>query len=355
LREDAGQYYRDKNAARYPKYPIEPAIAAVLNIAPALRFGLDLVACGSTLGNLLRFIRGQDRPFRILVEAVGDTVFFIRRENSPTELIPNVRGYGHSFPEAYTSWDSNVKGSASHQRLIRYRFGGLALLVRLEGDGYVSEGPSSLVPKLQSPLAQVPTLDALIDDFSASSVTPDSPALGSKVEIKHAGDVISQSLIFELKTRSARKKDQNILDEELPRLWVAQIPKFILAYHEDGVFNDITVRDVREEIESWERDHYSELSILAALIHRIIALVRGRPDGKLELRYTGLGDLEVREQRVEAGNALSPEVKSLWMRKDSGDSDSTSGEEGGVAWVETDEGDYTACTESCGYCGCCTY
>ncbi|KAF4631357.1 hypothetical protein G7Y89_g6770 [Cudoniella acicularis] len=321
---------------------MEPAVLAILDMAPALRAGLDLVACGSTLGNLLRFVRGQDKLFRILVEAVHDTVFFIRRENSPTELIPNVRGYGHSFPEAYTSWDPAVKGSASHQRLIRYRFGGLALLVRFEGDGYFSEGPSALVSKPQSQLAQVPTLDALIEDFSTSSVTPGGPVLCSNVEIKHAGDVISQSLIFDLKTRSARKKDQDILDEELPRLWVAQIQKFILAYREDGVFNNIKVRDVREEVGSWERDHSNELSILAALIHRIIALVRSNPDGKLELRYAGLGNLKVREQSSEAGNTLSPEVKSLWMRKAYDNSNSTSGEDGGIAWVETSENDYTA-------------
>jgi DNA-directed RNA polymerase subunit H (RpoH/RPB5) len=39
------------------------------------------------------------RIFRMIVELVGQTVFLVRRENSPTERIPNVRGYGHTFPE----------------------------------------------------------------------------------------------------------------------------------------------------------------------------------------------------------------------------------------------------------------
>jgi hypothetical protein len=172
--------------------------------------------------------------------------------------------------------------------------------------------------------------------------------------MKYAGDVINQSLIFDLKTRSARKKDQDILGEELPRLWVAQIQKFILAYHVDGTFNDIEVRDVKDEVKAWEEAHRNELSTLAALIHRVIALVRNSPDGKLELRHANLGNLEILKQLPEAGDVLSAEVKSLWMDK-SDDSDSNAGDEGGVVWVETNENDYTACTESCGYCGRCTY
>ena len=333
---------------------MEPAILTVLTMAPTLRAELDVIACGSTLGNLLRFVRGQDKFFRILVEVVHNTVFFIRRENSPTELIPNVRGYGHSFPEAYTSWDPDVKGSASHQRLIRYRFGGLNFLVRFEGDGYIAEDQPPLSPKLKTQTTQVPTVDSLIEDFSVSGVTSDGPASCSKVEMKYAGDVINQSLIFDLKTRSARKKDQDILGEELPRLWVAQIQKFILAYHVDGTFNDIEVRDVKDEVKAWEAAHRNELSTLAALIHRVIALVRNSPDGKLELRHANLGNLEILKQLPEAGDVLSAEVKSLWMDK-SDDSDSNAGDEGGVVWVETNENDYTACTESCGYCGRCTY
>lgn len=123
LREDNGSYFRDPNAARYPNHPIEPAVRAIFACQPDFRgYEIDLFACSRTLGDLLRFVRGVDKSFRILVEAVGNTVFFVRRENSPTELIPDVRGYGHSFPEAYTTWGSNVKKSESHQRIVGYQF-----------------------------------------------------------------------------------------------------------------------------------------------------------------------------------------------------------------------------------------
>ncbi|KAJ3564152.1 hypothetical protein NPX13_g7944 [Xylaria arbuscula] len=60
LKEDSGVYYRDLNAAHFPKHPMEPAIEAVMRVcsheyAKTSSSGPDIVACGSTLGNLLRF------------------------------------------------------------------------------------------------------------------------------------------------------------------------------------------------------------------------------------------------------------------------------------------------------------
>jgi hypothetical protein len=118
---------------------MQPAIEAISTHDPNFESNdVDLIGCKSTLGNLLRFSRNVDlsEKYRIIVEVVGSMVFFIRRENSPTQKIPGVRGYGHTFPEAYTTWDKEVQGSESHQRIIKYNFAGLTCLVRFEGDGY---------------------------------------------------------------------------------------------------------------------------------------------------------------------------------------------------------------------------
>src|ERR1700749_471756 len=80
LPEDSGEYFRDKNAARYPKHPMEPAVLTLLATDPKIRTTLDFIACESTIGNLLRFVRYQAKPFRILVELVQDTILLIRRE-----------------------------------------------------------------------------------------------------------------------------------------------------------------------------------------------------------------------------------------------------------------------------------
>ena len=74
---------------------MEPAVNAVLTQHP--RFdteNIDLFGCTSTLGGLLRFLKYHDKTFRFTVEAVGRTVFFVRRENAPDELIAGPRGFG---------------------------------------------------------------------------------------------------------------------------------------------------------------------------------------------------------------------------------------------------------------------
>lgn len=313
------------------------------------------MACGSTLGNLLRFVRGQDKTFRMLVEKVHSTVFFVRRENSPTETIPGVRGYGHSFPEAYTTWEPDVKGSASHQRVIHYSFGGLKFLVRFEADGYI-KGASD---KRAVGKAVAPSIDDLAGILSDSAVSfqPSSSASAppSKLQIKPGGSTIDQGLVFDLKTRSIKSQDKDHLGEELPRLWVSQIPNFILAFHTRGLFKkeDMQIRDVREDVKKWEEDHNPDLARLAGLVHRVIEMVSAAPGGKLELCHRTVGTLEVRKQLPDAGDALSPEVRAKWEEASLGQV-AVADDNVLLAWDCTAEADYTACSAACGYCGQCT-
>ncbi|KAK0667682.1 hypothetical protein QBC41DRAFT_134338 [Cercophora samala] len=401
LNEDNGTYFRDRNAARYPKHPLEPCVVAALEADDNIPLEIDVVACGSTLGNLLRFVRRQDKPFRILVQKIHNTVFFTRRENTPTEIIPGVRGYGHSFPEANTIWEPDVKGSASHQRTIQYSFGGRRLLVRFEADGYIkpdTQGPSSV----NSNPSTTTNDDASLADLLSQTdlrLAPKPGALSSDstIKVKSGGELIPQAQVFDLKTRSIYTRDKkDHLAEELPRLWVSQIPTFILAYHTQGLFkkSDIQIRDVREDVRQWEEDHQAELTQLTSLIDMIVEVVSDRPDQKMELRYTGDGGLEVREQLGDVEDALSDAVKARWEASvlkqnsvnltdesddDVGYNQAAGRHSSGLGSDDTDEEDsdedyryhhddrygydyeeelpdYTACSaDECGYCGRCPY
>lgn len=97
---------------------------------------------------------------------------------------PGRRGYGHTFPEANTTWEADVKGSASHQRLIRYNVAGLDMVVRFEADGYI--WPHSNPKQLRhiepiTPKTDTPSLDALAASLSTTTVSrlpavpPDPP------------------------------------------------------------------------------------------------------------------------------------------------------------------------------------
>lgn len=369
LQQDKGEYFRDPNAARYPAHPVEPGVRAVLDKEPDFpTTEMDIVACSSTFGNLLRFVRKQDHSFRILVEVIGSTVFLVRRENSPTELIAGVYGYGHSFPDAYTTWTKDVKGSESHQRIIQYTFGGLDCLLRFEADGHL--------PQLAK--GGTSASDQGKDDdqpLSAENMTlgPRPPgSSGKTLKIRQGGQYIPNPAIFDLKTRSIKKKEADVLGEQIARLWVTQIPNFVLAFHKLGVFEEIDVRDVRREVRAWEEDNEIVLRQFATLLRDIVSFARGCDGGRLELRrQEGSSMLELRTQADDAGCALPGDLKERWTSMGGGEPPPSPGDiedresdgfdwirepEEGVGWIDDDDKDFTACSaHACGYCGYCSY
>jgi hypothetical protein len=346
---------------------MEPTIIAGIHSNPHLAQNIDIVACSSTLGNLLRFVRKQPKSFRIIVEFIDNTLFLIRRENLPMELIQGVRGYGHTFPQAYTTWDPSIKKSTSHQRLLRYSFGGLQLLVRFEADGYLptpddEATESSRVSSDTNPQLGV---ESLAHSFEAAQVygednteTPTSSKDG--LDIQFAGKPVSQNRIFDLKTRSFWKKNQDLLSEEVPRLWIAQIDHFITAYHEKGKFSpeNIVVQNVKDDVANWEKDQNDVLAQLVDLLHVLIS--KGQEDQRFEISRSEEGDLEVRKLLADAGETLSSGVRNDWIRSSEL---ALGGEKKDVKNVsakdilvwDDEQTDYTACSDECHYCGTCTY
>ncbi|KAE8133684.1 hypothetical protein BDV38DRAFT_295945 [Aspergillus pseudotamarii] len=319
LKEDAGQYFRDQNAARYPSYPFQPAVEAIFETYPGFPTAeVDIVGCGSTLGNLLRFARNIDKKFRFVVQCVGRTVFLIRRENSPTQTIPDVRGYGHTFPEAYTTWDAEVKGSDSHQRIIQYSLGGLNCLVRFEADGYhldliAEKSPGEHSTKQGSAAQDERTVDQLLGAFNDSSISSYYSA-NKALTREIGGGYIPQAAIFDLKTRSIRRKEQDFLGEQLPRLWISQIPNTVLAFHRFGVFEEIQKTDAREMIGKWETEEEDSLRKFVELLNMLVAFARGQPDGQLEVFHDeGSSVLELREVGDNVNKALPEQVEDRWV------------------------------------------
>ncbi|KAL9590087.1 MAG: hypothetical protein Q9203_001109 [Teloschistes exilis] len=384
LKEDKGDYFRDPNAARFPSYPLEPAVRTLLTEHGDLETQkIDLFTCSSTVGSLLRFVRRVDKPFRFFVEAVGNTVFFNRHENSPTQLIRGVKGYGHTFPEAYTTWDAEVSGSASHQRLLRYDLAGLDCILRFECDGYLQSNVHEEVDPLAAARgsqtgARENDLASIMERTKVSSpLVVGERHRNGPLRIEQSGRRIPQEAVFDLKTRGAWKKDFSVLEDELPRYWVAQIPNFILARHKTGLFDDIEVYHIRDDVQRWQEENQKDLKRLVWFLREIIAAVKARKDRKLEVRCKGVDLLELREQDTDEYDVLPPELKLRWTadglsneKQSESDKYSTGSEafvaagpdikdEGGRFGFDSDEEsekDYTACSlDSCGYCGHCSY
>ncbi|RAH56636.1 geranylgeranyl pyrophosphate synthetase [Aspergillus piperis CBS 112811] len=321
LKPDRGEYFRDPNAARFPSYPWQASVEAIKRQSPDYDIAnIDIVTCSSILGNLVRFARGVDKDFRFIMETAGDSVFFIRRENSPTDLIPDVRGYGHTFLDEYTMWGPGLAGSESHQRIIKYTFGGLDLLLRFESDGYV--------PK-QSPGMSFSNLQ-ISRDTSSGNVDPDIGGLIARLQedhgpvpVEHPGKLtiqegkrrVHQRDIIDIKTRSmvdfktkAIKKEIDMTDLT-PRLWVSQIPTLIVAYHNRGLFEEIRVQDMRDEIIRWERENEEMLRRVAWLLHELVHYAKSSMTS-LEVCRSGAGPIQIRRVTGDRPMALAPETKA---------------------------------------------
>ncbi|KAI4916085.1 hypothetical protein J4E90_004531 [Alternaria incomplexa] len=354
LKEDDGQYFRDPNAAKYPDFPMAPVVHAITKIDPEFdATNTDVFACGSTLGNLLRFARGIDKAFRFNIEVIGETVFFIRKENDPKEVIKDIRGFGHTFPEAYTTWDQSVKGSETHQRIVRYKFSGLDCLVRFESDGYIDDKQPSAVRR------------------------PPSNAMGKLEELKieHGGSAIPHHSIFDLKTRSGKYKKPIDMTDIYPALWMKQISNFIVAYHDGhGLFEDIQVQDVKSDVRAWVRENRDGIRRFATLLNEIVGIAKSSTNKLLEVYCPGADRLEIRKQYGDGVHALPADLVDRWEKTETNISstqdDASDEDEYNDGGVDVDarygfgsgdddsgsEPDYTACSaEDCGYCGKCTY
>lgn len=101
----------------------------------------------------------------------------------------------------------------------------------------------------------------------------------------------------------------------MPRLWLRQVPTLILAYHEQGVFRDINVQDVRASVGKWKDENQDILARFAGLLERIVGFARDQPVSKLEITCDeGSDTLYVREQIAVAMSAFSPPVEDRWNR-----------------------------------------
>lgn len=288
---------------------------------------INVVACGSTLGNLLRFAKGIKMSFRFDAELIGDSVFFVRKENSPKEVIEGLYGYGHAFPEAYTNWEADVRGSVSHQRIIQYSFGGLKFLVRSESDGYLPKllhGESPTIAKVGSTPNKHEITTDIATLLSATSFVQTEPISDDQIEIRYGGREIPQAAVFDIKTRSIRNQI-DMPGEILPRLWVNQTPNFILGYHTRGLFEDIRVQDIRQDLRGWEKENEHFLDRFNSLVHRIISIARkSGPGYGLEVSRKEDGSIEVRKLLDTDWHALPSDLRQKWADSKSGQVDGDS-------------------------------
>ncbi|KAH8707587.1 hypothetical protein GQ44DRAFT_763574 [Phaeosphaeriaceae sp. PMI808] len=139
LDQDQGQYWNDQHGFRMPRCQFEPVFQALATMNPTIRFNdVDIVINRNTLQAFYDFVCSkQGTFFSVDLNVVGTTLFISRRLKNAKQMT-NL-GYGHSFERSFTSVDPALTDAEGHYRVIRYKFGGLNLAIRIEVDGYVNE------------------------------------------------------------------------------------------------------------------------------------------------------------------------------------------------------------------------
>jgi hypothetical protein len=314
LKKDSGLIYIAQNAARHPESPLEPLFRALYITHPSFDIrSTDVVTDRNNIRKLLSFIdpsstRNGVEAFAMNIEITKNTAIFCRDEAKTMEYIgpQEFRGFGHEFEKAYTI--TQINGSTGHHRIISYRFSDLNFIVRHETDGYVDTDTrtSSSTAKNHTPDGLSSMLGAL--SLSPASNHPGITPTGPKLIIKEEGQVVPLESILEIKTRVFHKSLE--IQEVAPQLWVSQTPKLVRAYHRNGTFQIPEVEDVAAEIKTWEERKQNDLRKLAALIRKIISLVK-ECGGNAVLRYNVEGDKLV-VCKVERKEMLPNDLYSKW-------------------------------------------
>ena len=316
LDRDSGLRYIAQNAARLPDSPLEPLFRALYITNPSFDIrSTDVVTDRNNIRKLLSFInpgssRNGRETFAINVEVAKNTAIFCRVETATQEFIQphEFRGYGHEFEKAYTT--CQISDSTGHHRIISYRFNDLNFIVRHETDGYVDARtgiPSNSKKPDQDPLSIMLGSLSLSPVSSAPSTTPTA----TELTIRREGQVIPLELTLEIKTRVFHKRLNT--QEIAPQLWVSQTPKLVRAYHNQGTFETPEVEDVAAMIKRWEERNQGDLRKLAALIKKIVNVVR-ECGGSAVIRYDVVGDKLV-VWKVDGKKMLPLDLYSKWDSK----------------------------------------
>lgn len=203
-----------------------------------------------------------------------------------------------------------MKGSASHQRLVEYRFGNLRFLVRSETDGYFTNKVETQIETVGPAIQTNNDMPSLSMVAESLSVSDKGLTKTSKLTVQLAGQDIPQAAIFDLKTRSARK-DVN-MDEFLPRLWVNQTPNFIIARHNFGKFEDIQKLDVQASIREWERKNAGVLCRFHTILAKLIEITAQAGCSRIQVNRNGIGALHIRKA-TQKWSVLPSDLKRVWI------------------------------------------
>ncbi|KAH7090042.1 hypothetical protein BKA62DRAFT_109705 [Auriculariales sp. MPI-PUGE-AT-0066] len=315
VEKDNFSAFVDQNGHRTPEYPLYSLFASILHISPKYDFiALDLLSDRNNLRKLLRWIRGRGihdatiKDFRIDVQRFQNTVIFVRMETKTIEVAN--KGYGLGFQQkvANAPPGPGAENQTGHNRMVRYMFEGIDMLVRFELDACLRADPSD-----------ADTLASELDSLTVSDDTNDNP---DEIPVPHpAGltivpgsnaSMVPASRTIELVTVT-RKFAHNInWVENYPQVLLSQTHHHFLGLHDFGRFTEVkrrTLEDMQNGVIGEEVE--GDLKRLGKILVKILEVVRERDERELLSLVCQNGALSLRK-RDDGRQAVPPEYVSFF-------------------------------------------
>ncbi|PVH92136.1 geranylgeranyl pyrophosphate synthetase [Periconia macrospinosa] len=262
----------DQVTTQVPVHPFEPVFQAMSITNPDMRLDeVDIIVNRNSLRKLLDFVSGkQQYAFRMDLHMVKDTLFICRRERNFGSLVhgPHDPGFGHSFEDAFTKTEEELKSSGGHHRVIRYRLGQLNCIVRFEVDAYYEDSDESNSAST-SPQALEDAIN-LMAHLDLNQAPPQSAMKGATMVVRR-GTFVSSSKLAEIKLGKSAGA--------IPQLWFGRTPHLLTGKHDGGVVN--STRHTHEGLRfgEWEADNQDKLRKLVSLLaelKRVVSKTQGK-------------------------------------------------------------------------------
>ncbi|TID20285.1 hypothetical protein E6O75_ATG07745 [Venturia nashicola] len=300
-------------------YPMEPLVRSIYQENPLFKsHNVNIVACGTTLGQLLKYFqyRGRHSAFQIRADLIGETLFLTRPSRSNEEKAKDAQRFGRGYKQLNTTFDKDINNIGTHHRVIEYTLGGLNILLQFEADALHECKVSK--PTGGDPVATRSTyLNFDTTTQKRAGAAPPKPA----ETVQHIK--VPQSALLRIETYAdhdltGRKRDK-IIAGLLPVLWLRQTPCVAIAWHNNGVFepSDVKHRDCREDIASWEQGNQEDIRKLILMLKSIISEVKASSSHKMEFFAEASGQLQRKELASESSSILPEHLAERWSRPDS--------------------------------------
>lgn len=298
LNSDTGSYWCDQHGHRVPRHQFEPIFQSLAVMNPTARFqDVDIIINRNTLQKLYTFAsfkRGK-KPFHVDLDMVQNTLFISRREDKPKVMQSS--GYGRAFEAAFTTEDPSLSDVEGHHRVIRYRFGGLNLVVRIEADGFYSDAehhedsPNEFFRNVQGTTTQT-----VIPHHSPRPTV----ALAQ-------GTLVPHNTTLEMKSNHGK-------GAAMEQLWFGRTPYVSCAKHRKGLVNAAdVVRLKQEDFEEWEVKNQRHLRRLEWFLGELRRATRETKSGAAVLVMIEKGaPVQVFERLGEWGALPGEVIGRFW-------------------------------------------